>query len=134
MTMTPVGFDRNDLFPLLLKRVQSFASGYRQNVALLGREGMGKTTLLRRLVESRLPGTPPMICLVLEFRKDDPLVEWCAQFIQTLLYAVLQAGGCGELPSGWAGLLRECRDRVPRTVAKAIRVLDLAESGRSHEA
>ncbi len=130
--MNDLWFDREELLDLLAKRIEGFQSGYRQNLALLGPEGIGKSTLLKRLLQER--AAPALVRVYLEVAEGDNLVEWALRFIQTLLYGVLQAQGSASVPTQPGPLLRLCESTVPQTVSAAVRALKLAEAGRSDEA
>ena len=130
--MNDLWFDREELLDLLAKRIEGFQSGYRQNLALLGPEGIGKSRLLKRLLQER--AAPALVRVYLEVAEGDNLVEWALRFIQTLLYGVLQTQGSASVPTQPGPLLRLCESTVPQTVSAAVRALKLAEAGRSDEA
>ena len=127
-------FDRCELTAFLRKRAEGFLAGYRQNLALLGSEGMGKTAFLKNFLRNDLPQRHLLMPIYLEMLGEENLVEWSARFVQTLLYAVLQLQGAETFPAGLADLLKVCSASVPKTAVLAARVLDLAESGKSDEA
>lgn len=132
---TPIEFDRREVLDLLEKRIQGFSAGYRQNVALLGMEGIGKSTLLRHWAAgSRRPDSS----LLMVYHPTGPmenLVEWAARFIQTLLYAVLHLSREETpLPTQWPALLERCRQTVPSVVRAAERLLAQAEVGKGEAA
>ncbi|MBI3333734.1 MAG: hypothetical protein HYZ93_06570, partial [Candidatus Omnitrophica bacterium] len=77
-------FDREELLTLLSKRVQGFLAGYRQNVALLGPESVGKTTLVKRLL-SEEASCAPLVKIYLEIQERQSLSEWAAQFTEAVL-------------------------------------------------
>lgn len=52
MSNTQTVFSRKEIADILRKRVLSFKDGYRQNVAILGDELIGKTTLLKDFLDS----------------------------------------------------------------------------------
>lgn len=109
--MSRMELDRGDILPALIKRVEGFRAGYRQNVALLGEAGMGKTTLFHYLAKGPLRADPSLLPVYLESRKSENLVEWATRFVQTLFYA---------------------SDSIsPRLTSAARKILELAESGRS---
>ncbi len=126
----PIFLDRRDVLPGLSKRLDGFRSGYRQNVALLGEEGMGKTAILKQLLRGPLRGSD-LIPVYVETGESENLVEWATRFIQALLYAVLESQGCESLPDRWPDLLERCSSTVPRVTAASRKILDLAEAGRS---
>ncbi len=86
----------------LEQRLQAFADGFRHNLALIGPPGSGKTFQLEELL-SRQPSSLSLIyCPVYR--------ESCRSFIQRLLNAILQAGGCAP-------------EQLPKTVA-AMRLIE----------
>ncbi len=134
--MTTPWFDREEILAFLLKRVEGFLSGYRQNIALLGPEGVGKSTLVKRFLQERLPPGARLAPIYLEVQEGEDLAEWAARFAQSLLYGILRQGRSSveELPQDFAGLLKESSSRWPQTCAQAQRLLVLAESGKADEA
>ena len=129
-----VWFDRTPLLDQLRRKTEGFRSGYRQNVALLGEEGIGKSALLRRLTEGFSTGHPDFLPVYLELDESDNLVEWVTRFMQTLLYGALQVRGCDPLPTQWTGLLESCASWSPRVAHSAQRILDGADGGKSDQA
>lgn len=131
--MTPQ-FDRSDLDLLLRKRVDGFQAGYRQNLALIGAPGMGKSTLIRRfLLEQTKPGSL-LLPLYLEVGSEESASEWAARFIRTVLYAVLQLRKGESFPAHLSELVETCSALVPRTAALSKKITHLCESGRLDEA
>lgn len=129
-----IWFDRDDILGLLARRAEGFEAGYRQNLALLGPEGIGKSTCLKRfLISSDEQVKPSGIPFYLEMEEADSLGEWADRFVQALLYGVLRASGEDSLPTGRGELLRVSARRVPKTCAAARRLLDLAQTGRAEE-
>ena len=132
--MNSLLFDRHEVLALLRKRVEGFLSGYRQNLAVLGPEGMGKSTLLRHFLKDELPPMGHLMPIYLEVSGEENLVEWATRFVQTLLYAVLQMRRQQALPAQLSELLEVCSTLVPQTAALAKRILSLADAGKSDEA
>lgn len=91
-------FDRSDLLHLLLKRVEGFEAGYRQNLALLGPEGIGKTTLLRRLLQERLAHRSSCLVCYVDLKLEDTFADWVERFVQALLAQALKVKSTQELP------------------------------------
>lgn len=112
-------FDREETLNLLAKRLEGFLAGYRQNLALLGPEGIGKTTLLKRLLQERLPGHSSVTAFYVEILEEDSLADWVERFAQTLLFEASKIKGAHELP---------------KTHAHAQRLMALAEAGSREEA
>ncbi len=126
-------FDRQEILAPLVRRIEGFLAGYRQNCALLGPEAIGKTTLLKRLIQQRLSPSSSLVSFYLEVRKDESLAEWAARFVQTLLYGALQAKGIHDLPTDLSSLEKLSSSVIPKTSALASQLLGLSEAGRNEE-
>lgn len=134
--MNPPWFDRSEILSALTRRVESFLDGYRQNLALLGPESVGKTTLMKRLLQQRFSSNPSPLCLYVEIRAEETLLEWASRFIQTLLYRFLQVKAEeAEVPeTELSPLLLKASSWIPKASAAAKRVLHLAQTRRAQEA
>lgn len=132
MSDTP-WFDREEILGTLEKRVTGLLAGYRQNCALLGCEGIGKTTLLKRFLEERLDGAQPLVAFSLEVRQKESVPEWANRFLQSLLYGVLKAKLVPTLPADLSGLLESCSSWIPQTVQAVQRLLKKMESSVGEE-
>ncbi|MDO8729854.1 MAG: ATP-binding protein [Candidatus Omnitrophota bacterium] len=132
--MTPFRFDRGDLLSLLRKRVSGFQAGYRQNLALIGPPGVGKSALIRQFLSEEVRGESLLLPLYFEVGAEESAPEWVSRFARTVLYAVLQLRETESFPTDLAGLVKTCAALVPRTAALAKRITALSESGRLDEA
>ncbi len=81
-------FGRQGNLNLMKKRIGGLKDGYRQNVALIGHELTGKTSLLLQLVKevSGKAGVLPVYLLV----KPEPFEKFSNRFAGTLLYCYLK--------------------------------------------
>ncbi len=75
---------RPDLARHLRQRLQAFGEGFRQNLAMLGPPGSGKTFQLQQLLAERPPHIAVVYCALYR--------ESCRSFVHRLLCAILQAG------------------------------------------
>ena len=132
--MTSPLFDRSDLLTLLGKRVEGFRSGYRQNLALIGPAGIGKSTIVREFILREAGPGSLLLPLCLEVGPEENGPEWISRFARTVLYAVLEISKADSFPSRPSDLVEACGSLVPRTAALAKRVLSLSEAGRMDEA
>lgn len=122
---------RPELARHLRHRLQAFGEGFRQNLALVGPPGSGKTFQLEQLLAEH-PATALLIyCPVYR--------EPCRSFLHRLLCAVLHAGCRAEGATAEAGaeletLLRCAEPRLPRTAAAIRQIEGSVTKGPSGEA
>ncbi|MFH1281765.1 MAG: ATP-binding protein, partial [Candidatus Omnitrophota bacterium] len=79
-------FDRKNYIQLLEKRVSSLKEGYRQNIAIIGDENVGKTSIISNFLANFYD--PRIITVYLEVR-GEPLEGFARRFIGALLYNFL---------------------------------------------
>ncbi len=116
-------FGRKQILELLQKRVSDLALGYRQNIAIIGDELVGKSTLIFRFL-SRFNHPRTLLCYM-EIRPET-LHSFARRYIGILLYTLLtsqRAAAREELDS----LLADSAARAPRTVEKARAILSAVE-------
>ena len=129
----PPWFDRSDLLAFLKKRVDGFQAGYRQNLALIGPSGRGKSTLIRKFLEE-IPPASLLLPIYLEVGPEENVSEWIFRFTRTVLYSVLRLTQTDVFPTRLPELLEASGELVPRTAALCRRIVSWAESGRLDEA
>lgn len=79
-------FDRKNYLQILEKRVSSLKDGYRQNIAIIGEENVGKTSIISKFLANY--HDDKIIMVFLEIRPE-PLTEFAKRFIGALLYNFL---------------------------------------------
>lgn len=112
-------FDRRIYLDVLEKRMLGLKDNYRQNIALIGDELVGKTSiifkLLNRFYDSRI------IVLYLEIRPESP-GSFAKRFIGVLLYNFLINSGI-SLKEDLEFLIQKSEKYIPKTVEKARYIL-----------
>jgi len=83
-------FDRKNYIQILEKRVSSLKEGYRQNIAIIGDENVGKTSIISKFLANFYD--PRIITVYLEARPE-ALDEFARRFIGALLYNFLLNSG-----------------------------------------
>jgi len=83
-------FDRKNYIQILEKRVNSLKEGYRQNIAIIGDENVGKTSIISKFLANFYD--PRIIAVYLELRPES-LEEFAKRFIGALLYNFLLNSG-----------------------------------------
>ncbi|MBU1086490.1 MAG: hypothetical protein KKD05_03125 [Candidatus Omnitrophica bacterium] len=109
------GHVRSDILELLQKRVSAFKNKYRQNIAIIGHQALGKTSLIFDLLKTIKDGTIIAIYLNVKTKSFELFAK---HFIGVLFYQYLQLEK-GEIPDGFELLLAKCKETAPKT-AKAI--------------
>ncbi len=112
-------FDRKLYLDILEKRVIALKDGYRQNIALIGDEQVGKTGILHKFLNSFLDNR--FILLYVEVRFES-LHLFCKRFSGVLLYNFLSSSGI-VLKEDLEFLLDKSIAYIPKTVAKIKSIL-----------
>src|SRR3989338_2172464 len=79
-------FGRQEIIDLIVKRASALKSGYRQNVAIIGHQQLGKTSILRHFLY--VFRDPQILCVYVEI-KLQALDYFVDQFVRSLLYQYL---------------------------------------------
>ncbi|MDO8488911.1 MAG: ATP-binding protein, partial [Candidatus Omnitrophota bacterium] len=79
-------FDRKNYIQILEKRVSSLKDGYRQNIAIIGEENVGKTSIVAKFLANFYD--PRIITVFIEVRPES-LDGFVRRFIGALLYNFL---------------------------------------------
>ncbi len=105
---------RNAHLELLMKRASALKDGYRQNVAIIGDELVGKSTLVFQFLRKFCD--PRVLTVYLEIRPES-LATFASRFMGVLLYNFLVNSNV-PLHEDLAFLQEEAAKYIPRTVEK----------------
>ncbi|MCM8780354.1 MAG: hypothetical protein NC908_00295 [Candidatus Omnitrophica bacterium] len=112
-------FDRKQYLEILDKRIRSLKEGYRQNIAIIGDETVGKTSILMKFLNMFYD--PNIIMLYLELRPES-LESFTKRFIGVLLYNFLINSNT-QLKEDLNFLINESSRYIPLTIEKAKNIL-----------
>lgn len=117
-------FGRKNYLDTITKRVRDLRDGYRQNIAIIGDEFVGKTSIIFKLLNDFCDNR--IVMLYVEVRAE-PLVLFAKRFIGVLLYNFLSNSG-QPLKEDLGFLIRKSQDYIPKTTEKIRHILTLAEA------
>ncbi|MEW6074743.1 MAG: hypothetical protein AB1530_00380, partial [Candidatus Omnitrophota bacterium] len=107
-------FDREEYLKILQKRTCAFKDGYRQNIAIIGDDSIGKTSIISKFLgsvcESRL------VYVYLDVRQEG-FASFARRFIGVLLYNFLINANI-ELKENLDFLIKRSWPYIPVTVSK----------------
>ncbi len=120
--------ERQQILDLLLKRVNAFKNNYRQNIAILGHQGVGKTRLIFDLLSHCK--SSEIIPIYLDL-KPQSIKQLTKNFVGTFLYQYLkitQENAVDNLEY----LMITCKDKIPKTI-QAIKNINTLISEKASE-
>ena len=125
-------FGRREVLDLLVKRASALKSGYRQNVAVIGHQQLGKTSLLRQFLHTYSdPGT---LTIYVEIRRH-ALDSFIEQFSRALLYQFLKSRGkAADALEPLAALIDKAAAEVPLTTRRVQDIEALLKHRKPEEA
>ena len=112
-------FDRRNYIEILQKRVISLKDGYRQNIAIIGEENVGKTSIVYKFLDKFYD--PRIITVFLEVRAGS-FQDFAKRFIGALLYNFLLNSGL-DLREDLDFLVAKSAAYIPNTALKINAIL-----------
>jgi hypothetical protein len=122
-------YERRAIGGLLKKRTKAFLEGYRQNVALIGTECLGKSHILRRFISEDL--SEELISVYIELHRE-PFEYFAQRFMGALLYGLLKAKGrpaAGDL----GAMISRSKRYIPKTLGRMRLIKRMLSKGRLKE-
>lgn len=124
-------FGRQPIIDLLTKRATALKSGYRQNVAIIGHQQVGKTSILRHFLH--VTKDPSVLSVYVEIKLQN-LDYFIEQFVRALLYQFLSQEEKVDASEPLERLAERSMSRLPQTVARIGEILALLKQRHSEEA
>jgi len=107
-------FDRKNYIQILEKRVTGLKEGYRQNIAIIGDENVGKTSIVSKFLSNFYD--PSIVTVFLEVRPES-LDSFAKRFIGALLYNFLLNSGL-PLKEDLDYLINKSSKYIPKTTER----------------
>ena len=121
-------YGRQDLLELLNKRADALSDGYRQNLAIIGAELIGKTSLLKHWLSKYCDNH--IVAVYIEIRQEE-MSSFGERFIGNLSLSFLK-NSHSALKDDLIFLLEKCEKYIPKTTACARKIL-FKEKARKSE-
>lgn len=124
-------FGRQDIVDLILKRANALKSGYRQNIAIIGHQQLGKTSILRHFLH--IFHDPDVLCVYVEI-KIQALDYFVEQFIRSLLFQWLKQKEKVSSSEPLSRLADMAAPFIPQTVQRVHEIMNLLKQRHPEEA
>jgi hypothetical protein len=121
-------FGRKPYLELIRKRLTGLKEGYRQNIAIIGDELVGKSSLVFKLLDEYCDNS--IITVYLEARPE-ALASFSSRFIGILLYNFLSNSAI-PLKEDLEFLILKSDRYIPKTVEKIRYILNAAKKGKKN--
>jgi hypothetical protein len=121
-------FGRQEYLEIITKRLSGLKDGYRQNIAIIGDELVGKTSIIFNLLDKFYD--TGIIMLYLEIRPE-PLSSFARRFSGSLLYNFLSGSGI-ILQEDLEFLILKSEKYIPHTVEKIKAILHYVKRGKKN--
>ncbi len=124
-------FGRQEILDLLVKRATALKSGYRQNVAIIGHQQLGKSSILRQFLHELKD--PEILAIYVEIKLQS-LDYFVDQFIRSLLFGYLTQTQVISPTESLENLQKTALETIPKTVACTREITTLLKTRRAEEA
>lgn len=124
-------FGRQEIIELLSKRASALKSGYRQNVAIIGHQQLGKTSILRHFLHTFKDPQILPIYVEIKLQALDYFVE---QFSRSLLFECLKDKENIQALEPLSELNKKAASFIPKTVASIDEILKLLKQRHPEQA
>lgn len=121
--------DSRNILETLVRRINSFSEGYRQNIAIIGEPYSGKTAIIKELLSKDSFNKDNIIPIYLEI-KFEPF-EFCAKrFIKSVISQLVKQDAVLTAQKDTVMLIEDLRMNYPKTAQLFMRVLQDIEKNR----
>ncbi|MBP9732794.1 MAG: AAA family ATPase [Candidatus Omnitrophica bacterium] len=127
-------FGREEILETLNKRVLAHRDGYRQNLAIIGEERLGKTSILLQHLHTSRDGRVLPVYIDLTSHSFDTFVQ---HFCRILLFQALAGADSGSeaaAATDWDALIACADKKIPQTASAAKAVFALLQKGDADKA
>lgn len=124
-------FGRQEIIDLLIKRAKALKSGYRQNVAIIGHQQLGKTSILRHFLHSYKDPDTILVYVEIKIQALDYFID---QFIRSLLLQHLNSLGPLSATLTLSQMTEKAQASIPKTVARIQHIVSQLKQRHQEEA
>ncbi len=124
-------FGRQEIIDLLIKRADGLKSGYRQNVAIIGHQQLGKTSILRHFLHTYQDPHVLSVYVEIKLQALDYFIE---QFSRSLLYQALIQKEKIDPAETLSHLTMKAMAQLPKTVDRINEIAVLLKHRHAEEA
>ncbi|MFC1809191.1 hypothetical protein ACFL3D_03610 [Candidatus Omnitrophota bacterium] len=123
-------FDREKISSNLIKRVHAFREGHHQNIGLLGKKFIGKSSILQNFILST--NYPDIIPMYVEVHGES-FSDFAQRFMGMMLVGYYQSLG-KNIPHEIEPMIKGARRELPKTTKNMSRILQLVKKNKCSEA
>ncbi len=127
-------FGREAILETLKKRVDAHRDGYRQNLALIGEERLGKTSILQHYLHASHDPRILSVYIDLSHHSFDTFIQHFCRILLFQALAGVDSGNEAAAAANWDALLECAEKKFPRSAAAARAVFASLQNGESDRA
>ncbi len=127
-------FGREAILETLKKRVDAHRDGYRQNLALIGEERLGKTSILQHYLHASHDARILSVYIDLSHHSFSTFIQHFCRILLFQALAGVDSGNEAAAAANWDALLECAEKKFPRSAAAARAVFASLQNGESDRA
>lgn len=127
-------FDREEYLTLLLKRTKGLEKGYRQNIAILGEEHIGKTSLILNFLSKIKEENLRLLFFYLEINEEFPFDHLINRFITIMLLNTIKLYKKNITSYNTEELIKYSEQLIPKTIQEIRKCLSYLKNRKFTEA
>ncbi|MCM8783774.1 MAG: ATP-binding protein [Candidatus Omnitrophica bacterium] len=127
-------YDREEYLDILLKRAKGLEKGYRQNIALLGEETIGKTSLILHFLSKIKEDSFRVLPFYLEIDTELTFDYFVKRLISIILFNIIKLNHKTAPSHNIDELLKHSEDLIPKTIQEVKKCLVHLKNSKFYDA